>query len=164
MSNGFLEDNQKEKAEYFIHEAIKEAKKSTCYRSKCGAIIVKDNEIIGIGFNSPPGDLESQRRCFVSKNDYDKKVTDKTCCIHAEQRAIIDALRRNPEKIKDSVLYFIRLDENGNKTFAGKLYCTICSKIALDVGIKSFVLWHEKGICVYDIEEYNDLSFKYDPD
>lgn len=46
---------------------------------------------------------------------------------------------------------------------AGKPYCTICSKMALDVGIAEFVLWHEEGITVYDTKEYNELSFQYVP-
>src|SRR3989344_1792926 len=92
----------------FIEEAVKVAKQSSCERARCGSIIVKDNIIIGQGFNSPPNNLESQRRFNNNKNNYHKKVTDKTCCVHAEQRAIIDALKRNPEKIKNSKLYFIR--------------------------------------------------------
>jgi hypothetical protein len=44
---------------------------------------------------------------------------------------------------------------------SGKPYCTICSKSALDIGIKEFVLWHEDGICAYDTAEYNLLSFDY---
>ena len=156
-------EDDKEKVEYFMNEAIKEARRSTCNRSKCGSVIVKDNVIIGKGFNSPPGNLESQRRCILAKKTYNEKVGDKTCCIHAEQRAIIEVLKKNPEKIKNSTLYFIRLGKEGNKSFAGKPYCTHCSKLALDVGIVGFALWHEKGICIYDIEEYNDLSFKYDP-
>jgi len=161
MPEKSLEYSEKESSKYFMDEASNEAKKSTCERSKCGCVIIKDNEIIGRGFNSSPGNLESQKRCEIDKKSYNEKVTDKTCCIHAEQRAIMDALRTNPERVEGSVLYFIRLDENGNKTFAGKPYCTICSKMALDVGIKSFVLWHKEGICFYDTDEYNDLSFKY---
>lgn len=134
---------------------------SKCLRSKCGSIIVMGAEIIGVGYNSPPSNLESQRRCNNPKEGYDKKVTDKTCCVHAEERAIIDALKRNPEKIKDSTLYFVRLDSEDEIIFAGKPYCTICSKMALDVGIKEFVLWHEEGITSYDTEEYNNLSFGY---
>jgi len=38
----------------------------------------------------------------MSKDSLDRKVTDKTCCMHAEQRAIFDALRRNPEKLDGS--------------------------------------------------------------
>lgn len=145
----------------FIDLAVKIAKQSTCERSKCGSIIIKDNQIIGQGFNSPPNNSESQRKCNNNKDSYHKKVTDKTCCIHAEQRAIMDALAKNPEKMKDSKLYFIRLDENNNKTEAGNPYCTICSKMALDAGIKYFILLHENGIKEYPTDEYNSLSYNF---
>jgi len=92
---------------------------------------------------------------------YNKKITDKTCCVHAEQRAIMDALRNNPSKIEGSRLYFMRLDKDNNTTKAGKPYCTICSKMSLDVGIKEFTLWHENGIGIYNTDEYNTLSFEY---
>lgn len=144
----------------FFEEAKKVALSSTCERDRCGSVIVKNGIIIGKGFNSPPKDIE-QKRCGNDKKDYHTKVTDKTCCIHAEQRAIIDALRNNPEEINGSNLFFTRLDENGEISFAGKPYCTICSKMALDCGIRNFVLWHKEGIKFYDAEEYNNLSFKY---
>jgi hypothetical protein len=47
--------------------------------------------------------------------------------------------------------------------FAGAPYCTICSKMALDVGLRWFGLWHETGIRMYDTREYNDLSFAWKP-
>jgi hypothetical protein len=74
----------------------------------------------------------------------------------------MDALRKNPDKLSGSRLYFIRLDENETPSRAGEPYCTICSKMALDVGISEFVLWHDKGVCVYDTRAYNSLSFQYD--
>ncbi len=137
------------------------AKNSTCLRSKCGAIIIKDSKIIGKGYNSPPNEIESQRRCLNDKDSYSKKITDKTCCIHAEQRAIMDALKNSPDDLKESKLYFIRLDKNNNIEFAGKPYCTICSKMALDVGIKEFILLHDTGLKEYPIEEYNNLSYDF---
>lgn len=106
-------------------------------------MIVENDEIIGTGFNSPPGEKESQRRCSNDKDTYNKKVTDKTCCVHAEQRAIMNALIDAPDKIIGSRLYFVRIDENGKPTHAGNPYCTICSKMALDAGIREFVLWDE---------------------
>jgi len=147
--------------ENFFTETVTIAKKATCTRSKCGSIIVSGDEIIGTGYNSPPHDDETERRCENKKDTYHKKVTDKTCCIHAEQRAIIDALKNNSDKLAGSRLYFIRLDDEGNPSRAGKPYCTICSKMALDVGIAEFVLWHDDGIRVYDTHEYNNLSFQY---
>lgn len=157
----YLSGYEEKKALEYIAKATKVAQNATCKRSRCGSVIVQLDEIIGSGFNSPPKNIEEQRRCSSSKDLYHKKVTDKTCCIHAEQRAIMDALRKNPDKLSGSRLYFIRLDDNGNPSKAGAPYCTICSKMALDVGIKEFVLWHDKGVCVYDTREYNTLSCQF---
>lgn len=145
----------------WLDQAAKIAMSATCERSKCGCVIIAWDECIGIWYNTPPNSLESQRRCGCSKDEYHKKVTDKTCCIHAEQRSILDTLRNHPDKIIGSRLYFIRLDKDDNPSFAGKPYCTICSKMALDVGIAEFALPHREGICVYNTEEYNDLSYQY---
>jgi len=145
----------------YIKKATEVALNSTCGRSKCGSIIVSKNEIIGSGFNSPPQNKEEQRRCSYSKESYDKKVTDKTCCVHAEQRAITDALKKNSDKLLGSRLYFIRLD-NDVPTRSDQPYCTHCSKISLDEGIAEFVLWHKEGVSVYNTEEYNMLSFQYE--
>ena len=157
----FLSGKEEENARAYFNAAAEAALNSTCNRHKCGTVIVKDNVIIGKGSNSPPRGKEEQRRCANSKDSYNKKVTDKTCCVHAEQRAIMDALRNNPDKILDSRLYFMRIDKDNKITRAGKPYCTICSKMSLDTGIKEFVLWHEDGICVYGTEEYNTISFNY---
>lgn len=168
----YLTGSEEQEGLQYIYEVSHVALRATCERSRCGSVIVKDGEIIGRGFNSPPHDDESERRCSIEKGSYDKKVTDKTCCVHAEQRAIMDALRHHPEKISGSRLYFIRLDPSTrlppspelwrtSRVKAGKPYCTICSKMALDVGIAEFVLWHEEGVGVYETGEYNEKSFQY---
>lgn len=140
----YLIGNEEQQALAYIKKAAEVALQATCERARCGCIIVENDEIIGTGFNSPPGEKENQRRCKNDKNNYNKKVTDKTCCVHAEQRAIMNTLIDAPDKIIDSRLYFVRIDENGNPTHAEKPYCTICSKMALDAGISEFVLRDEK--------------------
>jgi deoxycytidylate deaminase len=157
----FLRGREEREATRWMNKAAEVAQKASCLRSKCGTVIVRDGEIVGEGYNSPAGEQEDQRRCLALKDAYHKKVTDKTCCVHAEQRAIMDALRKNPEKVSGSRLYFIRLNEGGNPGRAGKPYCTVCSKMALDAGIAEFVLWHERGICAYGTGEYNLLSYEY---
>lgn len=157
----YLDD---EKVTQYLSKTVEVAKNATCERSRCGAIIVSKDEIIGCGFNSPPQNIEEQRRCQVSKDSYHKKVTDKTCCVHAEQRAIMDAMKNNSNKLANSRLYFIRLNEKEEPSIARQPYCTICSKMALDVGIKEFVLWHEKGAYIYDTKEYNTISFQFGVD
>lgn len=153
-----LGDEEKE-AIRFINKAKELALFSSCRRSRCGTVIVKDNVIVGQGYNSMPAG-KITNKCF--KDDLPENfISDRTCCVHAEQRAIMDALKTNPDKIIGSRLYFIRIDGNGNILKAGKPYCTICSKLALDSGIAEFVLWHNEGVCVYGTDEYNDLSFKF---
>ncbi len=157
----YLSGNEENEALDYLNAAAQIANSATCNRHKCGSVIVSNGSVIGTGMNSPPANRESQRRCSNRKESYDGRVTDKTCCMHAEQRAIMDALKKNPEELPGSRLYFIRLADDGKIAKSGKPYCTICSKMSLDAGITEFVLWHDEGICVYDAEEYNGLSYQY---
>jgi len=144
----------------FLSLAEEQAKLATCKRAKCGAVIVKDYGIIGIGFNSPPGN--SKPLCHVDKKTLHEKVTDKTCCVHAERRAMDNALSDfNKKVLKNSTIFFSRVDEKGHVVFSGKPYCTRCSKDALDVGISKWVLRHDSGIYTYDAGEYHELSRNY---
>lgn len=147
--------------EKIFREAQEEATKSTCLRRKCGSVIVKCGLMIGKGFNSPPGNLENQRTCTIDRNSLDEKVTDKTCCIHAEERAIIDALYNVGRDVSGSVIYFTSVDQHGNRLNSGEPYCTKCSKLALDVGIEEWVLERNGEFIVYSSQEYNLLSFNY---
>lgn len=151
-------EEKKKYAEYFMREALKECAHSGCLSSQSGCVIVMDHQIIGKGSNSPPLNQKIEK-CV--KDEWPTNFpSDKTCCLHAEERAIMDALVRNPSKLRGSTLYYIRKKE-GKMVFAGKPRCTICSKLALDVGINEFVLWHEGGITFYPTDEYNHLSFAY---
>jgi deoxycytidylate deaminase len=155
-----LRGSEEAEARVFMQRCARIAGKSGCFRSRCGSLIVIEGRVIGRGVNGPPGGLESQRRCLGTELGPNFK-SDRTCCVHAEQRAVSDALRGGISAFKGSRLYFARLDEFGALERAGEPYCTICSKIVLDTGISEFVLWHSFGITVYGTEEYNDRSFAY---
>lgn len=143
-------------------EAAKEATKALCLRSRCGAIVVSRNaEIIGRGYNAPPQDNISARRCNRKHELHATFKSDKTCCVHAEQRAVLDALKTHSSELNGATIYFVRLDDGGKVKYSGKPYCTICSKLALDVGISYFGLYHKEGVGIYDTKEYNELSFAY---
>lgn len=148
------------KHEDYFEEAGKEARRSLCLRDKCGAIIVLDGNIVGRGYNAPPNDDISQRMCKEELVVSFKPKSDRTCCVHAEWRAIIDAIR-NKKDISGSTLYFIRVDNSGNLLRSGEPYCTVCSRLVLDTGIKYFALWHDNGVKLYDTKEYNKLSYDF---
>ena len=155
-----LSGEDKKEALHFINKAVDVAYNSSCYRSLCGSVLVNNKKIIGSGHNSPP-----KNACldYCLKDDLpDDFKSDKTCCLHAEQRAIMDALEHNADKISGSRIYFIRLDTTTQeKLFAEDPYCTICSKFALDAGVSEFVLYRKEGICVWDTDEYNKASFAF---
>lgn len=157
----YLQNQEKEDAIKWMYEAGKVASKALCLRAKCGTVIVKDGEVIGFGYNAPPLDDNKNQKCLHEYDFSGKPKYDHTCCMHAEWRAILNALKENGEKIKNSKLYFTRVDEAGNILKSGKPFCTVCSRFALDCGVSEFLLWHEEGICSYETREYNDLSYSF---
>lgn len=157
----YLQNEEEKEAISWMQEAAKVAERALCLRAKCGTVIVKDGEIIGRGYNAPPLDDEKNRKCLDEYDFSGKPKYDHTCCMHAEWRAILNALKENGEKVEGSKLYFTRVDENGDILKSGEPFCTVCSRFALDVGIGEFFLWHEEGVCSYPTDEYNNLSYSY---
>ncbi|MEI6228608.1 MAG: hypothetical protein WCP11_01120 [Candidatus Saccharibacteria bacterium] len=147
----------------YFKEAAKIAQKATCHRARCGSVIVSaGGNIIGKGFNAPPLNDESQRRCDVRYNNIEKPDYDTTCCIHAEWNAIIEALQKHPKEIVGSTLYFMRIADDGSFTGAGEPFCTVCSRLALQSGVAFFGLWAGEPK-IFDTKSYNDLSYKFYP-
>jgi len=145
-----------------LQECLWTATKSKCLRARCGSIIINTDifgqtQIIGRGYNSPPGDCPIAL-CRKNNLPTDFK-SDRTCCIHAEQRAIVDALLHYPGLVHGAKLYFLRLTTEGLPAVAGDPYCTICSKMALDAGLVTFALWQGQGFVEYETNFYNEWSF-----
>lgn len=143
-------------------DAAAVARQATCLRAKCGTVIVSHGNIIGVGFNGPPKGIPHRATC--SYDDFtsaDKPMYDRTCCIHAEWRAILNSAKHSPDALDGSRLYFMRLDNEGNMTFAGDPYCTVCSRLALEAGIAEIALWQKRGIVIMDCIEYDRLSYAY---
>ena len=145
----------------FFEAAATVAQAATCYRAKCGTVIVQNGKIIGQGFNGPALNNEANRTCDSQYDLSLKPKYDKTCCIHAEWRAILDVCKRNPDKIDGAVLYFMRVGDAGAFTDAGAPFCTTCSRLALESGIGQFALWNHNGTDLYSTAEYNQKSYEF---
>ncbi|MBI4032796.1 hypothetical protein HY374_03770 [Candidatus Berkelbacteria bacterium] len=148
-------------AERHFAEAARVARQAKCLRAHGGSVIVSNGKIIGRGYNSPPGEKESNRTCRNTYAGTEKPRFDLTCCVHAEWRAILDAQKHHPEQLLGSRIYYIRINDDGSYRSAGKPYCTVCSRLALEVGIAEFALWHDDGSTVYDTTEYDQLSYQF---
>ena len=146
--------------EDYFKEAGRVAEKALCLRDKCGAVIIMSGEIIGKGYNAPPQDDIDYRKCHLELVESLKPKSDRTCCMHAEWRAILVALPTG--KIIGSTLYFVRIDDEGNiKESNGVPYCTVCSRLALDTGIAYFGLWTKEGAKMFETKEYNEISYQF---
>jgi len=147
--------------EQFFELAREQAKLATCHRAKCGAVIVdRDGEVIGAGFNAPPLNDDTNRYCETDFDFSIKPKYDKTCCVHAEWNAIINALKTNADKFAGATLYFMRIDNDGNFTGAGQPFCTVCSRLAMQSGLEKFALWANGKPKIYNVKEYNQDSYK----
>lgn len=147
--------------EDYFEEARRAATQALCERDKCGAVIVLDGQIISRGYNAPPHDNIVEKKCHLDLRKSTKPKSDRTCCVHAEWRAITQALTKNV-KLTGSTLYFARADAEGKLIKAlGVPYCTVCSRLALDAGISFFSLITEEGVRTYDTKEFNNLSYEF---
>lgn len=147
--------------EQHFKNAQQVAQQATCDQAHCGAVIVSaDGVVIGTGYNAPPQGDESQRMCDAQFDTTLKKTSDKTCCVHAEWNAIIDALKHHGTAVEGSTLYFMRVNDKGDVTDAGDPWCTVCSRLALESGIATFGLWNQ-GPEMIDTQTYNIRSYSY---
>ena len=158
---------------YWFRTACNVAMNSLCLKSKCGAVLVGkpyfepqagthalfDGSLVSVGFNSPPRSDPAFRRCGATTPSKAHPKAGRTCCVHAEVRALLAAPR---DRIEGSTLYFSRVNEAGYLQPSGRPWCTECSKLALDLGVKTWVLWHEEGPAEYDAAHYDWLSNRYD--
>ncbi len=153
------DETEKRIIEGYLLEAAREASKSVCTKSQRGAVIVRDGEIIGRGYNKPTIDYLCNP--CIREEIRDNSRVELCSAIHAEQMAILDALKRG-ESLEGSTLYHVKVKNREMKP-SGPPSCTVCSRLILESGVSEVVLWHREGYAVYTAEEFNRLSFENTP-
>lgn len=106
----------------FINIAKEIAALSYCERAKVGSILVKNGNIISMGYNGTPSGMDNC--CEEIKED--GRLVTKSEVLHAESNAILKAAKM------------------GLSTDGATMYCTLspckdCSKLILSSGIKKVV-------------------------
>ena len=117
----------------FMDTAERFAELSSATRLKVGAVVVKDNRIIPIGYNGMPAGWTNvcEEKVWDQTGDYKLKTKDEV--IHAEANAILK-LARDGES------------GNGADLFCTHAPCINCAKLIYGAGIKK----------VYYRESYRD--------
>ncbi len=119
--------------EYFMDITRLVAKRSTCLRRQVGAVLVMDKRILATGYNGAPSGLAHclEVGCVREKNQVPSGERHELCRgLHGEQNAIIQA-----------AFHGIRIQ--GATLYCTNLPCVICTKMAINAGIKEIV--YERG-------------------
>lgn len=138
--------------EYFIEIAKVVSTRSTCLRRQYGAVIVKDNVIIGTGFNgSPRGYVNciDTGRCTRKELNIPSGERYELCeAVHAEQNAIINS---PPERMKGATIYVAGFE--ADRSSADGRPCLLCSRMIQNAQIAGVVYLKKDG----NIETIDDI-------
>ena len=77
-------------ADFYMDVAFRAAENSVCTRAKVGAVIVKDDNILAIGWNGTPSGFHTNQ-CEIYQEDGSQTTSPWT--VHAEQNAIAKCAR-----------------------------------------------------------------------
>ena len=118
---------------YFKNVCLETTKLSTCRSKQVGAILVKDNRIVAIGYN---GVAKSEKHCNeIFKEEFDREehsAWSKLHEYHAEENLLLFCLREG-------------ISTKGCSLFVSLSPCINCAKLIANSGIEK----------VYYIEEYD---------
>ncbi len=146
-----------DKTMYFLEIALSVAKRSTCLRRKFGAVLVKENTIVGTGYN---GTARGVVNCYEvgcikdETNAPSGEAYDLCPAVHAEENAIINSNRT--DRI-GSTLYIAGIDRNGNLTKA--LPCQRCRRKIINSQVDRVIILNEdKTPSRYNVKNYIDAD------
>jgi dCMP deaminase len=108
----------------FMDTAQRFAQLSSAKRLQVGAVVVKDNRIISIGYNGMPAGWTNECENVVQHSDDTMSLVTKDEVIHAEANAILK-LARDGES------------GNGSSLFCTHAPCIHCAKLIHGAGINT---------------------------
>ncbi len=126
--------------EYFFEIAKAVSSRSTCFRNKVGAVIVKDKEIISTGYNGAPSyqkNCQELGYCYRDKNKIPSGNSLELCRAvgsHAESNAIVLAAKHG-HSTNDATIYVV----------GHRYICNQCKAIIANAGIKRVLLKKPDG-------------------
>jgi len=144
------------KDEYYLNIAKQVAERSTCFRNKGGAIIVRDDQIIATGYIGAPRrtkDCFERNECLRDKLKIPHGRNYEICrSVHAEMNAIINAARAGVSLLGGDMYMHCR-DKDGNERDG--FPCFICKKMIINSGIKRLVCsTKDKKMMIFWVEDW----------
>ena len=144
------------KNEYYLQIAKEVGKRSTCFRNKGGAIIVRDDQIVSTGYIGAPRntkDCLEREECLRNKLGIPHGQRYEICrSVHAEQNAIINAARAGVSLLRGTMYLYIE-NQKGEKL--NSFPCYICKKIIINAGLDKIICSvKDGGIKMFEIGDW----------
>ena len=144
------------KNEYYLNIAKQVAQRSTCFRVKFGAIIVRDDQIIATGYVGAPRktrDCLERGNCLRDEMNIPHGQKYELCrSVHAEQNAIINSARAGVSLLNGNMFIYAE-DKEGNLIDA--FPCFICKKMIINTGIDRVICsTKDKGYKIFNIQDW----------
>ena len=145
-----------EKNNYYLDIAETVLERATCLRSKYGALIVRNDEIISTGYNGAP---RGRRNCIDL--DYcvreELKVPsgeryDLCRSVHAEMNAIISAAR---SECIGGTIYLVGKSAKTGEYLDEPRPCAMCTRMIINAGLAKVIIRRNKtAYDVIDVQEW----------
>lgn len=135
--------------EYWMKIALESSTRSTCLRRKVGAVIVRENRLLSMGYNQMPSGIThcEEIGCLRERLNVPSGQRHEICrAVHAEQNAIIIAAK-NGASI------------NNSSIFVTASPCLICGKMIINAGINE-VLFKEQYPDELTMEMFEEKGVK----
>jgi len=141
---------------YYLNIAREIAQRSTCFRAKHGAIIVKDDVILSTGYVGAPRktrDCFERGDCLRDKLKIPHGQRYELCrSVHAEMNCFINASRAGA-KLLGGDIYFWSEDRDGSP--ANAFPCFICKKMIINAGLNRMICSQRQGgYVIYHIADW----------
>lgn len=134
-----MTESEREKHEMYLDVARSISYRAKCKRGHFGAVMVKDDIILGTGFNGPargvPHCTVCARRAHRPSEGYDLCIA-----VHAEENAVINSGGRH--RCIGATLYIDSHNRSPSEKYNSQsfiLSCDRCSRIMLNAGVEYVV-------------------------
>ncbi len=136
-----MDKDKPSKERYYLNIAREIAKRSTCFRNKGGAIIVRDDQIVAAGYIGAPRktkDCTERKECLREKLNVPHGQRYELCrSVHAEMNAIINAARAGVSLFKGDLYNY----HHERDSFA----CFLCKKMIINAGLNKVICSTKDG-------------------
>lgn len=145
------------KEQYYLNIAKQVAQRSTCFRVKGGAIIVRGDQIVSAGYIGAPRktkDCLERGNCLRNKLKIPHGKNYEICrSVHCEQNAIINAARAGVSVYGGDIYIYIEKFKTGEQI--NSFPCFICKKMIINAGLKKAICsTKEEKMKIFEIDEW----------